>query len=51
MTKTILITAASGQTGTRLIRQLVARGVRPRALVRRAASAERVRSLLSLIHI
>ncbi|WP_398495253.1 NmrA family NAD(P)-binding protein [Variovorax sp.] len=45
MTKTILITAASGQTGTRLIRQLVARGVRPRALVKRAASAERVRSL------
>jgi NAD(P)H dehydrogenase (quinone) len=42
---TVLVTSAAGQTGTRLIGHLVARGVRVRGLVTRAASAERLRKL------
>ncbi len=41
----ILITAASGQTGTRLIRKLRERGITPYALVHRAKSAEVVQAL------
>lgn len=41
----ILITSAAGQTGTRLIRHLTARGARVRGLVTRQASADKVRAL------
>lgn len=41
----ILITAASGQTGTRLIRQLRQRGLTPRAMVTRTESAAIVAAL------
>lgn len=43
--ETVLVTAASGQTGTRLIRLLTQRGVKVKALVRRATSAETVAKL------
>ncbi len=43
--KKILITAASGQTGTRLIRQLCAQGYTPRALVTRPESVATVTAL------
>jgi len=46
MPDSVLITSAAGQTGTRLIRLLKARGVdQIRALVTRDASAEKVRAL------
>jgi uncharacterized protein YbjT (DUF2867 family) len=45
VTTTVLITAAAGQTGTRLTRLLCARGVRVRGLVTKPASAEVVQSL------
>lgn len=41
----ILVTGAAGKTGTRCVMQLVARGCRVRALVRREAAAERMRDL------
>lgn len=43
--KPILVTGASGKTGTRCVMELVARGCRVRALVRREAAAERMRNL------
>lgn len=41
----ILITSAAGQTGTRLIAHLAARGVRARGLVTNPGSAERIKGL------
>jgi NAD(P)H dehydrogenase (quinone) len=41
----ILVTAAAGQTGTRLIRLLVQRGAQVRGLVTKRSSAEKVQSL------
>lgn len=45
MTLTILITAAAGQTGTRLTRHLVQRGVHVRGLVTRDSSAAQLERL------
>jgi NAD(P)H dehydrogenase (quinone) len=45
MAMTVLITAAAGQTGTRLTRLLVQRGVRVRGLVTKSSSAEQVMRL------
>jgi len=42
---TVLITAAAGQTGTRLTRLLVRRGIQVRGLVTKAASAEKIEAL------
>jgi uncharacterized protein YbjT (DUF2867 family) len=41
----VLVTSAAGQTGTRLIRHLVVRGVRVRGLVTKQASADRIAGL------
>jgi len=43
--KPILVTGAAGRTGLRIIKALIARGVRVRAFVRRPAAGEELRTL------